>query len=153
MSKRSILLKALRSTPADLEAMLKRVGDDEGRQRPEADQWSVSDILNHLIYVEGKYLARLKRVVNEESPHVPVIEPDEGAHDLQIPPRQLLVRFEQARSATLHFLENLSMGQWQRPAVHPDLGQTTLRFLVQYLVDHDTEHLSQLTVARQKKKR
>lgn len=152
MSKRTILLKALRSTPADLDAMLKRIGEEDARQRPTPDQWSLSDVLNHLIYVEGKYQARLKRVVDEECPHVPVIEPDETAHNLQIPPRQLLAHFGQARSTTLQFLENLSMGQWQRPAVHPDLGQTTLRFLVQYLVDHDTEHLSQMAMLRQNKR-
>lgn len=152
MSKRAILLKALRSTPADLAAMLKRIGEEDARRRPTPDQWSLSDVMNHLIYVEGKYLARLKRVVDEECPHVPVIEPDESVHVLQIPPRQLLAHFEQARSATLEFLENLSMGQWQRPAVHPDLGQTTLRYLVQYLVDHDTEHLSQMAVLRKTKR-
>jgi uncharacterized damage-inducible protein DinB len=149
MTKRAMLLKALSSAPADLALLVQNVADTAVRQRPAPASWSMADVLSHLVDVEPQYLARLQRVVDEDVPEVPRIAPDEAAHDVDTPLPLLLQRFRDRRGETIAFLTQLKRGQWQRKAVHPGLGETTLRYLVQYLVDHDTEHLSQLAQLRQ----
>lgn len=144
MTKRAILLQALASTQTDLARVLEGIDDSSLRRRPAPDSWSLADGLNHLVYVEVLYLQRLKRVVGEERPLLPEIHPNEAAHDPGASADDLLTRFEQVRGETLAYLAGLPPGIWQRPAVHETLGKTTLRYLVQMLQDHDTQHLSQM---------
>lgn len=144
MTKRVILLQALAATTKDLARMLSRTEETLLHQRPTSDQWSIANVLNHLISVEVRYLRRLQRVVQEDHPLLPAILPEEIVHDSQARRDELLARFGQARAETLAFLEGISLGDWQRSAIHETWGDTRFRFLVQNLVDHDTEHLNQI---------
>lgn len=144
MTKRVILLQALAATTKDLARMLPRIDETLLHRRPTSDQWSIADVLNHLIDVEVRYLRRLQGVVQEDHPLLPAILPDETTHDAQARRDELLARFSQARAETLAFLEGISLGDWQRSAVHETWGEIRFRFLVQHLVDHDTEHLNQI---------
>jgi uncharacterized damage-inducible protein DinB len=145
MSRRQLLLKAISATPTDVELLVARVDAESARRRPDGHEWSVSDVVNHLIYVEEPVRERFQRVVEEDCPRVPHIHPNEEAHDLDIPLQELVARFGIAREKTRAYLTSLGLGSWQRPAVHETLGETRLLNLVQYLVDHDTEHLNQLS--------
>lgn len=142
MTKRAVLLKALAATPKDLARMLR--GVSEPTARPAADQWSAAEVTNHLADVEVLFLARLRRVAEQDRPDLPAIHPDESRFDRQATPAELLARFEAARAETLLFLEELPAGVWQRKGVHETRGEVSLRFLVQFLVDHDTNHLNQI---------
>jgi uncharacterized damage-inducible protein DinB len=150
MSKRIILLQALAATPVDLHRMLKNGSDAAAHHRPSPDQWSTAHVLNHLLDVEERYLTRLQRVVQVENPSLPYIHPDENGYDPTQPLPDLITQFEQARTATLLFLKELPPGAWQRPAVHQTLGPTQFRYLVQMLVDHDTQHLNQIIEIQKK---
>jgi len=143
MSKRIVLLQALASMPADLRLMLKRVESAAASHSPSPTQWSIVQVLAHLLDVEGRYLIRLHRVVTEDNPFLPTIHPDNTALPTT-PLPALLNQFEVARTQTLDFLQALSPGSWQRPALHETQGATKFRYLVQMLVDHDTQHLNQI---------
>lgn len=149
VSKRIVLLQALAATPNDLRWMLKSVKASDARRRPTHEAWSIADVVNHLADVEARYLERLQRIVVEERPFLPWMHPDEVAHDGDASLPDLLARFGDARAATLAYLQSLPPGSWQRPAVHETLGETKLRFMVQTLVNHDTEHLSQIVEIQQ----
>ncbi|MCL4869271.1 MAG: maleylpyruvate isomerase N-terminal domain-containing protein [Anaerolineae bacterium] len=144
MSKRIVLLQALAATPVDLRRMLKNGPDAAAHQRPSPNQWSIAHVINHLLDVEERYLARLQRVIQQENPSLPYIHPDESSYDPRPSLPDLITQFEQARAATLLFLKEQPPGAWQRPAVHQTLGPTQFRYLVQMLVDHDTQHLNQM---------
>jgi hypothetical protein len=139
MTRRAVLLKALASMPSDVERMLK--GADSANR-------DLAYAMHHLLDGETRYLAQFQAVVREERPVLLALEPglidddDEALGDL-------VDRFQASRRETLEFLEHLSAGDWQRKAVHESLGETSLRFLVQHLVDNDTHYLNQLVAARQ----
>lgn len=148
MSKRIVLLQALAATPADLRYLLANL-TPAGAHHASPDTWSPVQILHHLLDVEDRYRHRLQRIAAEERPHVPSILPPEEGYPLlgELPP--LIAAFAGARDETLAFLKSLSAGSWQRRATHPTWGELTLRFFVQRLVDHDTEHLNQLALLKQ----
>lgn len=151
MSKRIILLQALASAPNDLAITLRHVDAPTLHKRPSPDAWCVADVLTHLIDVEIQYQVRLRRIVAEERPHLPYIL----AHpqtDPEATLSALLEQFQAVRDQTLAFLRDLSMGDWQRAAVHETMGETKLRYMVQTLVNHDTEHLNHLVEIMQKLK-
>jgi uncharacterized damage-inducible protein DinB len=148
MTKRIVLLQALASTPKELGLQLRDAVPSNSRQRPAPGKWSISEILNHLVDVEMRYMIRLKRVVNETQPVLPSILPDESAHELDATPTDLILRFERARDSALAFLKQVTAEDWHREALHESQGETNLFYLVQHLADHDTEHLSQMAEAR-----
>lgn len=140
MTKRAVLLRALASMPSDVERMLK--GTDAVEKGP-------AHILHHLLDMETRYLSQFQAVVYEKRPLLSVLEPGLTDDD-DIAFEELVDRFREARQQTLEFLEHLAVGDWQRKALHVSLGETSLRFLVQHLVDSDTHYLSQLVAARQR---
>jgi uncharacterized damage-inducible protein DinB len=144
MTRRNELIKALETTPRDLARTFRGIDPTTQEVRPAPKQWSVSDILSHLFFVEERYLKRLIRVAKEDNPSLAFIFPDETSHDLTASLSDLLDGFNKARAQTLQFLRSLSYGDWQRTATFEDGRKTNLRYLVQTLVDHDTEHLNQL---------
>jgi len=149
MSKRAILLAALASMPKDLGFMLRRAEDTAVQQRPSFHEWSIADVLHHLVTIEPLYLARLQRIVVEERPYLPYLHPETQPQSDQTPLAELLTTFSAKRSQTLAYLQSLKAGAWQRNAVHETMGSTKLRHMVQLLVDHDTEHLNQIVQIQQ----
>jgi len=149
MSKRIVLLQALAATPADLRRLAGNLSPAGSRQASPGS-WSPIEVVSHLLDVEARYRARLQRIVTEEQPSVPDILPPEAGYPATGELPQLLEAFATAREETLSFLKGLSAGEWQRRATHPTWGELTLRFFVQHLVEHDTEHLNQLALLKQK---
>jgi uncharacterized damage-inducible protein DinB len=149
MTKHIVLLQALASTPKNLVQLLETVDESAIHHRASPDQWSVADVLSHLIDVEARYISRLKRVIQEDHPTLPALWPDEAAHDTQATLPKLLNHFEHVRTKTLAFLKEIVLDDWQRPATHENWGETNFHALVQNLVHHDAEHLSQITKIRE----
>ncbi len=146
MSKRAVLIDALASMPKDLNFMLRRAGETAVHQRPTPNEWSIADVLYHLTIIESLSLARLQKIVLEERPFLPYLHPQTRPQPDSTPLPELLNNFSTARNETLAYLQSLKAGAWQRNAVHETLGPTKLRYMVQLLVDHDTEHLNQIVV-------
>lgn len=144
MTKRAVLLDALASMPKDLGFMLRRAEETAVHHRPAPHEWSIADVLVHLAVIEQRYLARLQKIVAEERPFLPSLHPETHPQPDPRPLAELVTAVRDARQQTLDFLHTLKAGDWQRTAVHETLGPTRLRFMVQRLVEHDTEHLNQL---------
>jgi hypothetical protein len=132
MTRKDVLLKALASTPADL----RRAVDGLASRRT-----GVAATLHQWVVFETRFRAQLQQVISEDVPNLPELrlEPDDHLGEASL--QELLERFSGARQETLNFLRSLSPGAWQQRAVHETLGETSLRFLVQHLVECDTQHL------------
>ncbi|MCB9134305.1 MAG: DinB family protein [Anaerolineales bacterium] len=148
MTRRTELFQALEATPRDLTRTLRNLSPLARFTRIVPDQWSLADILHHLLSVEIRTLARLHRVAEEPVPIIPHILPDPTPYDLTVPFDDLLPRFTAARTQTLAYLQPLPTGIWARPAYFEDSQKTTFRALVQALVDHDTEQLNQIVLTK-----
>ncbi|MEJ2750434.1 MAG: DinB family protein [Anaerolineae bacterium] len=145
MSKRIVLLQALAAALSNLMLLLQDVDPQSFGLRPSPDMWSAADVLSHLLAVEAQYRQRLQRVLVEERPFLPLILPDETKHNLSVTPSE----FAAARQQTLAFLRDVPEAGWGRTAVHETQGEVTFQFLVQYLVDHDSQHLNQIAMIQQ----
>jgi len=150
MSRRSVLIESLQATPRDLARLLRPIDDAAARWRPTPGEWCLADVVAHLGYCEAPYLARLRRVVEQDNPFEPYLHPDEGAHDLTRPLAELLEAFVSLRSETVAFLSGLDQRDWGRPLVHETIGPTRLRDQVQELVAHDNAHLEQVVALRER---
>jgi hypothetical protein len=144
MTRRAVLLKALRAMPGDVVRTVNgRQAEDLGGDG-NGDAETQAAILGRMIAFEKDYRNQLGRVFREEEPALRALVSDGPALDARSSVTTMIVQLKQAREETLAFLEALSLGDWQRKAVHETLGETSLRFLVQHLVDWDTHHLREL---------
>ena len=150
MSRRSILIEALESAPRDLTRLLRPIDAMAAQWRPAPDEWCIADVGAHLSYCEAPYLARLRRVVEQDNPLEPSLLPDESAHDLAQSLADLLEAFVARRAELVAFLSSLDQRDWGRPLVHATIGPTKLRDQVQELVAHDNLHLEQIVTLRER---
>src|SRR5262245_16782273 len=149
MSRRSVLMEALAATPRDLARLLRPVDGAAALVRPAPDEWCVADVVAHLGHIEPLYLARLRRVAEQDNPNEPYLHPDASAHDLTRPLSELFDEFAARREETLAFLAALNQRDWGRPLVHQTSGPSKLRDQVQGLVTHDNNHLEQIVTLRE----
>jgi uncharacterized damage-inducible protein DinB len=152
MDKRYLLLiEALDGTTKDLTRLVKPLTEITARLHP-ANEWSVSTIIAHLIYIEPLFLARFKRIVEQDNPHEPFIGPDEAEHLAaaeKFTLAELIDAFKAKRTLTTSFLANLTQPQWLRTCTHDEFGITRLRKQVEILIGHDNEHLAQMVSVRE----
>lgn len=144
MTKRAVLLQALESTPADVARLVRPLNQEgvAGHANPHARP--VLAALGQLIYVDQAYHTRISRILAEDEPPLPPINPEDSTTGADATPAALSEAFGRVRAETLAILRALGPGQWQRAGLLDGRGRITLRFLIQELVEHDIERTNQL---------
>jgi hypothetical protein len=150
MDKRyAMLIEALDGTVKDLRRLTKPVGEPDALRRPAPDAWCVKDVLAHLSDIEPQMRARYVRILEQDNPHEPFINPNPAAHNLAAPCAELIDAFDAERKQTTALLATLTQPQWLRICTHDTFGVTRLRKQVEVLIGHDNEHLAQLVEIRE----
>ncbi len=137
----------LRSTPAVMETIAKNLAQDLWNRRPEAGEWSFTEILYHLRDVDAEVnWPRIEKVCNQENPFLPGVSTDPWAEE-----RQYILRngseglggFLEIRTRILTLLQALDADGWQRTARHAIFGPTSLQELTGFIATHDKVHIRQ----------
>ncbi len=69
---RAQILRVLRATPDRVAAITERLSADRLKAQPQAGEWSMSEVLAHLVLEEEQVLLpRFRRMVAEDSPSFP----------------------------------------------------------------------------------
>lgn len=141
--------KTLRATPAALDSLTTHIPDSYWIHQPDPGEWSLTEILCHLRDVDREVnLPRLKKVLRETNPFLAGMDTDPWATERQYKSQDgkaALKEFTTYRLEILSILEQLSAGDWDRPARHAIFGPTQLRELVSIEAGHDRLHLRQVT--------
>ena len=113
-------------------------------RRPAPGEWSAIECLQHLLDTEmGAFSVRLQAFLDGRD--LTAFDPDmdgsrpESAAD----PNVLAARFGEARARSLANLEMVSEADLERTAGHPELGQVTLREMLNEWAAHDLMHTVQ----------
>ena len=142
-------LSALAGTPDVLEALLGSLGLDDGRwdARPEADRFSLREIVAHLADYEDVWFDRLTRTQSEVCPMLSPVDPGELAlkNDYAHSDSAAgIARFRDRRAQLVPFLGSLSEDGWQRIGQMGERGPLTLEEQVALVVIHDGYHTGRL---------
>ena len=167
-------LGRLVQTPRELADALEGRTDDQLSRRPDAQNWSATEIICHLRDVEELFQVRFHTILAVHEPTIFVLgasaselgasaselapwrvggaignplDPARWAEERQYArndPREALAAFARRRGDVLTLLRSLSAEDWQRVGVHPARGRLTLRDWVASLAGHDDNHLDQL---------
>jgi len=122
---------------------------DAGWHTPAAPgQATPHQVLAHLRALESQaIMVRLRRVLDEDEPHLPLFDDDEwmAAHyDPAEPVQSILDDYGDLRQQELSWLNNLPSAAWNRTARHPWWGVRTLQWWVEQGQLTARQHLEQL---------
>jgi len=157
----------LRRTPAEISQAFAGGNAAALSRRPDARNWSPTEIVCHLRDVEELFQTRFHVILGGEAPTIFVfgapadvlkdmgiggavshpLDPDRWAEDRQYArsdPAEALAAFGRRRGEVVTLLEGLAPDQWKRVGVHPARGRLTLGHWVASLAAHDDNHLDQL---------
>jgi hypothetical protein len=131
---------------AALFALLADVKDHFWQQQSIPGEWTILQILSHLLQVEPSiHRARLERIRQEQNPFItasPPPGPDIPIHDAD--GYAIAAAFLEERKKTTIFIETLSEKDWYRPAQHSIFSKTTLLEMAHFTAQHDRLHINQL---------
>lgn len=146
------ITSAIEPAPKKIEVLCRGLSAEQLKQRPRAGEWSMKEVMAHLLKVERDlFLARLKLMVSEERPRFQRFDPDAWAAERDHGQGDFADdwrRFAAARRQTVDFLQGLPPAAAERVALSGFFGPVTLAQYATHIVDHDIEHLAQLEACR-----
>ncbi|MBC7871670.1 MAG: HAD-IA family hydrolase [Chitinophagaceae bacterium] len=143
----SMIEPQLRGNLGALFGMLAGVKSHFWMQHPDPNEWSILQIVCHLVESEETVQRpRLKQILTENNPFLSESKPPPGPEAVPCHDEGYHVAhdFLQTRTESINFLRTLTPEDWMRPARHSIFGPTTLLEMAHFTAQHDRLHLKQL---------
>lgn len=148
------LLAVLKSTPAALNTLYQELNERQWQERPDPEEWSVTEIFCHLRDVDEEVnLPRIEKVLSGENPFLPGVNSDSWTDERAYCDQDgqaALEAFIESRTRLVGLLESIPETAWQLTARHAIFGPTNLTELVSFMVTHDRSHIQQVYKAVEK---
>jgi len=147
-SSRAQLIATLQQTHPTLLGLTSSLSDRALDFRPTTSDWSIREILAHLVDDEMYVMrTRLERMIKEDSPSLAPHD-EKGWHASRNTTRdrvsELLSDFNLQRAASLGIITMLREVDWVREGHQPEYGLFTAEDWLKHWVAHDTTHLRQI---------
>jgi hypothetical protein len=144
------VLQLLSATPRGLVAMTGDLDPARLNFKPDADTWSVSEILAHLRSCADVWGGSIQAMLAREHPTLRYISPRTWIRKTDYPRldfRPSLAAFTQQRAELVRSLKVLDLDGWSRGATFTGTmkgrEQTVLNY-AQRMADHEVQHLAQI---------
>ena len=146
------LRDALAATPDRVAALAAGLDAKTLRERPEPGEWSMKEVLAHLMELESRlFLPRFRLMATQDRPRFEAFDPIAWARERDRRDGRFeddLAAFRRARADTLAYLVTLPRGVAERPGLSGHFGPLTLAQYVTHAADHDLERLAQMRACR-----
>ena len=143
-------MTALAGTTDVLDGLLGLVGPHGAPcdWRPDADRFTLREVLAHLVDYEAVWMERIRRTREEDRPELMSVDRERLAVDSDYAHSDTAVSrtaFRQRRAALVEYLKGLSPEDWQRVGywAGPSGGPLTLEEQAGFVGIHDGYHLQQ----------
>lgn len=138
----------LSNNAATISTLVQEVGQDQARWRPDAEVWSILEVINHLYDEEREdFRQRLDLILHQPDRPWPPNDPAGWVIERQYNRRELktsLENFLKERENSLAWLNGLAAPNWQNAYQHPSAGIITAADMLAAWVAHDLLHIRQL---------
>ena len=148
------LLTVYKAGPTRLGGVLAGLTDEELKQRPREDKWSIQEIALHVADAEIMGAARLRQALAEPRASFALYDQDAWTDELGYRSRdrkalENAVRlFSALRIGSTLLLETAKEQDWAKWGNHADWGPLTVRQLLELYADHGERHVEQIVAAR-----
>lgn len=138
--------KVQEHTESALRSVLKDAASDL-RKRPAPAEWSVLELLGHLVDAETVMSGRYRWTISQDEP--PLLGYDQDLWVARLrhnddQPDELLAAFAALRAANLRLWRRSSADDRARVAMHAERGPESYELMFRMLAGHDRFHLNQM---------
>lgn len=139
-------IDTLAAFPAALKQQLHGLSDTQIRFRPAPNEWSIVELVGHMIDVGALWPGRTRQMLATENPTLASVDPawvqqrDYQNKQLSF----LLITLGEQRAEYVEFLRTLRPAQLARTGLHPTRGPLTVAQGIAALIDHDQAHSQQI---------
>jgi uncharacterized damage-inducible protein DinB len=140
-------MKALAAAPG---ALARAVGRASGRtlaRRPAPREWSVAEVLGHLLDAEVALGFRIRKIAAEPGSAIPAWDQEKWTERLRhrrAAARRLLAAYAALRAADLAQALRLTPAERKLRGRHPEYGPMSVLQLLEHFAEHDLNHLGQI---------
>jgi hypothetical protein len=142
----------LAAFPEQLKRQLQGLDDAALRFRPAPDEWSIMEIVGHIVDVGALWPGRTRQMLATDNPALAAVDPNwvrqRDYHNKQ--PGFLLITLAEQRAEYVEFLRLLRPAQLARTGIHPTRGPLTVEQGIAALADHDRGHSEQIAANLEK---
>jgi hypothetical protein len=131
-----------------IQALTDKITPEQARWKPDPQQWSILEVINHLYDEErADFRFRIRQTIEQPNQLLPPIDPDGWVIERRYNERDLeasLAGFVQERRESICWLSELHFGEWNRPLQHPHLTTLCVGDVLAAWAGHDLLHIRQL---------
>jgi len=134
------------STPAALRSLVADAGEHL-RTRPAENEWSVIELVGHIVDAELVYAGRYRWIISHDEPPLIGYDQDLWAARLghrQADPADLLDLFDAVRHSNLALWKNTAVGNRARVGQHSERGPESYELSFRLIAGHDRVHIEQV---------
>lgn len=137
-------LDILVSTPDIYRMKTDGLSDEILHRRPEANEWSLEELLGHFWHGEIVYSFRWRIILAQEHPALVGYDQDAWTSLARPPYQDMLDAWAALRASNVMLIRDTPQDQWDRAGAHEERGEESFRLGVQLIAGHDIAHLKQL---------
>jgi len=144
------VVKALAAAPPAIARAVGRASRRVLGRRPAAREWSVTEVLAHLLDAEVALGFRVRKVAAEPGSALPAWDQEkwtEGLRHRRAVPAPTLAAFAALRAANVALARRLSPAQRRLRGRHPEYGPLRVDQMLEHFAEHDLNHLAQIRTA------
>lgn len=136
------ILRGLNDSHTILAAFVESIPKDALSIKRGEEFWSIAEHVAHLAEVQPMGLARINRILDEDTPEFVPYFPAEEEEAAPLPTmEQALADFKSGRDAIIQRLSAASADDWKRTAIHPEYHQYGLHIFARHILMHDHWHM------------
>lgn len=146
-----LALRIVTATPPTIRRLTADLSTDETHLRPAVGEWSIVEIIGHLIDKTEVWGERLRRIAAEADPQLPAFDQDEYVRerDYQAQDAEPLVdRLSEMQMSLVGELRALPADAWQRTGVHGERGRLSLGEACRIYAISLPDHVDQVVQTR-----
>ena len=134
------------ATPSAVQSLVREAGSDLQR-RPAPGEWSVLELVGHLVDAEIVVSGRYRWTIGQDEPPLLGYDQDLWVARLrhnEARPEELLAVFSALRAANLRLWHGSTAEDRDRVAIHAERGPESYGLMFRMLAGHDRFHLNQM---------
>jgi hypothetical protein len=141
------VVRALAAAPAAIRRSVRRASRRRLARRPAPREWSVIEVLGHLLDAEVTLAFRMRKLAAEPGGVIVAWDQERWTHGLRHrrgDARTLVDAYAALRAANVEQLRRLTPTQRTAAGRHPEYGRLRVSDMLAHWAEHDLNHLEQI---------